>query len=190
MDVGCRLDCDDEQAAFVVLYERHYEQVLRYARRRVDEHTARDVVAETFLVAWRRAGQPPVDQALPWLYAVARNILANVVRARARDAQLSVRVLAASVGGVPSVQTDHADAVVESARVAAALKHLSLRDQEALQLVAWEDLDLRAAAQVVGCSAGTFAVRLHRARRRLGALLREPASSIGVPLKVSAEEKT
>ncbi len=164
-----------DTAAFTSLYERHYDDVLRYARRRVDEQTARDVAAETFLVAWRRPGQVPNAEPLPWLYAVARKTLGNVLRARARDAALDVRVRTASVAGVPKVQADHADAVVQNAQVAKALRRLSTCDQEALQLVAWEDLDLAAAAAVVGCSAATFAVRLHRARRRLGRLLDTPA---------------
>ncbi|MGI8696818.1 MAG: RNA polymerase sigma factor, partial [Mycobacteriales bacterium] len=48
-----------DATAFTSLYERHYDDVLRYARRRVDEQTARDVAAETFLVAWRRPRQVP-----------------------------------------------------------------------------------------------------------------------------------
>jgi len=163
-----------DEAAFTLLYARYYDDVLRYARRRVDEQTARDVAAETFLVAWRRAGQVPGAEPLPWLYAVARSTLSNVLRGRARDVALSVRVRAAAAAGVPAVQVDHADQVVQHAVVTAALRRLSLRDQEALQLVAWEDLDLAAAAQVVGCSTATFAVRLHRARRRLGRLLAVP----------------
>ena len=36
-----------------------------------------------------------------------------------------------------------------------------------LRLVAWDGLDVREAAQVLGCSQGAFRVRLHRARRKL-----------------------
>ncbi len=166
-----------DAAAFTSLYERHYDAVLRYARRRVDEQTARDVAAETFLVAWRRPGQVPDAEPLPWLYGVARNTLGNVLRSRTRAAALGLRVRAASVAGVPMVQADHADSVVDNVQFAQALRRLSMRDQEALQLVAWEGLDLAAAAQVVGCSAATFAVRLHRARRRLARLLDTPAGT-------------
>ncbi|PZS35593.1 MAG: hypothetical protein DLM59_02805 [Pseudonocardiales bacterium] len=168
-----------DPAAFTALYELHYDDVLRYARRRVDEQAARDVAAETFLVVWRRPGQVPGAEPLPWLYAVARKTLGNVLRARAREAALRVRVRTATVAGVPTVRADHADAVVQNAQVAEALRCLSTRDQEVLQLVAWEDLDLAAAAQVVGCSAATFAVRLHRARRRLGRLLDAPPPKPG-----------
>jgi len=179
-----------DATAFTSLYERHYDDVLRYARRRVDEQTARDVAAETFLVAWRRPGRVPQGQPLPWLYAVARNTLGNVLRGQSRDAALGARVRAASLAGVPSVQPDHADTVVQSVQVAAALCRLSVRDQEALQLVAWEDLDLAAATQVVGCSAATFAVRLHRARRRLGRLLAVPTPEAESPHRVCETEAT
>ena len=49
---------------------------------------------------------------------------------------------------------------------------LSPRDQEVLQLIAWEDLDITDAAKVLGCSNTTCKVRLHRARRRLELMLR------------------
>lgn len=132
----------------------------------------------------------PEAEPLPWLYAVARNTLGNVLRGRARDAALDIRVSASSFAGVPSVQVDHADTVVQSVQVAAALRRLSVRDQEALQLIAWEDLDLAAAAQVVGCSAATFAVRLHRARRRLGRLLAISTSEPESPHRVLEREAT
>jgi RNA polymerase sigma-70 factor (ECF subfamily) len=48
------------------------------------------------------------------------------------------------------------------------------RDREALLLVTWEDLPVRMAARAAGCSPAAFAVRLHRARRRLAALLADP----------------
>ena len=48
-----------------------------------------------------------------------------------------------------------------------ALAGLSERDREVLMLVAWEGLDPAGAARVAGCTRATFAVRLHRARKRL-----------------------
>lgn len=52
---------------FVALYRESYERVLAYLRRRVDEDTARDVAAATFLTAWRRRSEAVVG-GLPWLY--------------------------------------------------------------------------------------------------------------------------
>ena len=61
------------------------------ARRRIGADEAEDVLAETFLVAWRRRDDVP-DDALPWLYAVAGNVLRNRTRAQRRRAALSARL--------------------------------------------------------------------------------------------------
>jgi DNA-directed RNA polymerase specialized sigma24 family protein len=66
---------------------------------------------------------------------------------------------------------DHADEVAERSSLAAAFTRLSDEDRETLALIAWDGLQPREAAVVTGCSAATFAVRAHRARRRLAALL-------------------
>ena len=52
---------------FEALFRANYAAVRGYALRRARREEAQDVVAETFLVAWRRFDEVPVD-ALPWLY--------------------------------------------------------------------------------------------------------------------------
>ena len=157
---------------FSGLYEEHYEHVLRYALRRTDPEMARDVAAETFTVAWRRMEQLPAEP-LPWLYGVARRVLANELRGQHRRDRLTSRLeLAASVAGVPTVQPDHAEEVTATTHIRATMAKLSPRDQEVLQLIAWEDLDIADAAKVLGCSNTACKVRLHRARRRLELMLR------------------
>jgi len=157
---------------FSGLYEEHYEHVLRYALRRTDAEMARDVAAETFTVAWRRLEQLPAEP-LPWLYGVARRVLANELRGQHRRDRLTSRLeLAGSVAGVPTVQPDHAEEVTTFTHIRATMAKLSPRDQEVLQLIAWEDLDIADAAKVLGCSNTACKVRLHRARRRLELMLR------------------
>jgi RNA polymerase sigma-70 factor, ECF subfamily len=155
---------------FNALYKAHYPAVLRYASRRADPDTARDVVADTFLVAWRKLKDIPAepDQIEPWLYGVARRVLANSDRSRRRMQRLAVRL---SHQNPDSRQPDPADAVTERQRLAQALARLSEPDQEALRLIGWEELDLTAAAIAMGCSRSAMAVRLHRARRRLEQVL-------------------
>ncbi|MCO8271077.1 hypothetical protein M1L60_10780 [Actinoplanes sp. TRM 88003] len=63
------------------LWLEHAPAVLRYARRRVDDEQADEVVAETFVVAWRRLAEIPAAE-LPWLFGVARRVSANVRRSR------------------------------------------------------------------------------------------------------------
>ncbi|HEY5428986.1 MAG TPA: sigma-70 family RNA polymerase sigma factor [Solirubrobacteraceae bacterium] len=151
-----------EEKRFVELYESAYSEVLRYARRRVDEDAARDAAAETFLVAWRRLDVIPAEP-LPWLYGVTRGVLANEFRRSWRQSRTARRI-ASSAREAPR---DHSDRIGEVEVVTAALATLSEGDREVISLVAWEGLEPQAAAQVLGCSAGAFAVRLHRARQRL-----------------------
>jgi RNA polymerase sigma factor (sigma-70 family) len=149
------------RARFVALYEAHAGAVLAYARRRVGEHEAEDVLAETFLVVWRRHARIP-DDALPWLYAVAGNVIRNRRRAERRREALVARMAAQpSFGDAPDPRLQEA---------LAALKPL---DREALLLTAWEGLEPARAARAAGCSRATFNVRLHRARKRLAQALAE-----------------
>ena len=72
-------------ARYRTVFERHYEQVYAYFRRRLDMEGARDCTAETFVVAWRKIGDIPEGAELHWLYRVARNVLRNAYRARRRS---------------------------------------------------------------------------------------------------------
>ncbi|WP_334627432.1 RNA polymerase sigma factor [Micromonospora sp. CPCC 205539] len=153
---------------FTELYERHHADVWRYVARRVVGSDVADVVAEVFLVAWRRLADVPSGTALPWLYGVARLVLANEARGRRRWHELTLRVAAEPD---QSVVGDHADAVIGQRDVAVAFGQASDADQEILRLVAWERLSAAEAALVLGCSRATFAMRLMRARRRLRARL-------------------
>jgi RNA polymerase sigma-70 factor (ECF subfamily) len=156
---------DGDRAA--VLWDQHADDVYAYARRRVGASAAPDVVSDVFSVVVAHPERVPED-ALPWLYRTAWNMIANLRRAEARRVPLVLDVVAAD---------DPAGAVVERGTVIAALSQLSDADREALLLVAWEGLDARRAAAAAGCSPATFAVRLHRARRRLEhALMNDEAS--------------
>ncbi len=163
---------EDPRAAFTVLYEAHYIPVLRYALREVAGDAAHDVVAETFMTAWRRLSDVP-DPPLPWLLGVARRVVANRRRGetRRRRLQLAVWEQATLTGGNP------AEALVERDAVRAALGRLSAADRELLTLIGWDGLSVREAAQVLGIPAGTASVRLHRARRRLQDQLAAPAAA-------------
>jgi RNA polymerase sigma factor (sigma-70 family) len=153
------------RARFRAVYEANYHRVLGYVlRRTVSLEDAEDVVAETFLTAWRRLEQlPPGSGTRPWLYGVARKALANHQRGELRRERLSGRLHAGSA--LPSPHPVDADR--EVARVAAAFGRLGNDERELLALVAWEELDAGEIAVVFGCSRNAARIRLHRARRRL-----------------------
>jgi RNA polymerase sigma factor (sigma-70 family) len=148
------------------MYRAHYGAVLAYARRRTSPADAEEVAAEVFTVALRRYTELR-DPVLPWLLVVARNALANRARSHARA--LTKTEAAARVA--PTHAPDHADALGERDALLRALAALSDDDQEALRLVAWDDLPLEHAARVAGISGPAFRMRLSRARRRLAAAL-------------------
>ena len=157
-----------DPSRFQALYDAHYGALVAYARRRTaDAVDAQDAVADTFTIAWRRLPEVPEgDAALPWLYGVARRVLANQRRGNKRRTELSARLR-----GQPNIATGVEAQVVandERRTVLAALSRLRPADQEILRLAAWEELPHRDIAGVVGCSESSVAVRLHRARTRLG----------------------
>ena len=74
------------RSRFDRLYEVNSGPILAYALRRVEQPAdAADVVANTFLVAWRRLDDiPDGDRARLWLYGTARRVLANHYRSDRR----------------------------------------------------------------------------------------------------------
>ena len=155
------------------LYAAHGRSVLAYAvRRAADEQDAADVLAETFLVAWRRLDYVPSgDQALMWLYAVARRILANQQRSARRRQRLADRLGRELVSALQTVTPSEPTA----APVLAALAGLGADDREIVLLAAWEELSPHQIGAVLGITQIAARSRLHRARKRLRALLDHPA---------------
>lgn len=159
---------DEATRRFELLYRQHFRAVLRYALARVEPETARDVTAETFLIAWRRLADVPTDAA-PWLYGVARKVIAGQLRSATRRQALRLQLEAAGTGQ-PS-GGDIGDEVADRAAVLTALARLREDDREALRPIAWDGLTSKAAAEVLGLTRVAFGVRLYRARRRFAAAL-------------------
>lgn len=154
---------EEQETRFCAAFDDHYGHVLAYLLRRSSRQDAEEVAANTFLVAWRRVDDLP-DDPLPWLYGVARRQLANHRRAATRH-RSHVDIVRYEV--VDALVPDPADQVADRSAAVAALAVLRPTDQEVLRLVAWEGLDPRQAAAVLGCTTTAFKVRLHRARGRL-----------------------
>jgi RNA polymerase sigma factor (sigma-70 family) len=159
----------DRLARFNALYDDYYRAIYGYVWRRSagGQDDVPDVVAEVFLVAWRRldAVPPPPGDRL-WLYAVARRVVMDHQRSGIRRRRLEARLITAAGAG-----QGEGDASPAHLRLRAAIDRLRPKDREALRLVEWDGLSHAQAAQVLGCSVGAVAARLHRARARLRAEL-------------------
>src|SRR5689334_14550512 len=141
----------DARAAerFEELFRRHHQAVAAYARRRVSGESCDDVVASAFLVAWRRLDEVPADS-LPWLLAVARNVIATQQRGTRRRGALRIRLEHADGSVTPGSAPEE-----PAGRVAAALGRLPANDREAITLIAWDGLRPAEAATVLGQSPAT-----------------------------------
>jgi RNA polymerase sigma-70 factor (ECF subfamily) len=157
------------EARFDRIYAEHGRAVLAFALRRTTHaQDAADVVAEVFLVAWRRLDDVPSGEGgRLWLYGVARHALANQERSERRRVRLAERLrreLPAAVQSVPPPAP-------ETGTIRAALGRLGSEDREILRLAGWEELTPGEIATVLGISQVAARSRLHRARRRLRAAL-------------------
>src|SRR5215469_6169731 len=173
-------DSDDDAAViarslrdpeeFATVFRRHAPDINRYVVRRLGDGAADDVVADTFLTAFRLRSRYQQDRpdARPWLYGIATNLISRHRRAEVRQYRALART---GLDPVTESFAERADARVsadtESRRLAAALAGLPAGHRNALLLVAWGDLSYEEAAAALGVPVGTVRSRLSRARARL-----------------------
>lgn len=182
MTVSEKRSAPDEasrQGRFEATFRATHPRVLAYALRRTpNRESAEEVVAETYLVAWRRFDAVPREQPLPWLLGTARKVLANQ-RRQAQRRSPHGRAVPIDTVEPHDPATPMPEALAERDAFATAFAALRARDREALALIAWDGLRVREAAAVVGCTSAVFSIRLHRARQRLLKELRRSGHSLG-----------
>ncbi|MFS3129803.1 RNA polymerase sigma factor [Nocardioides sp. Bht2] len=156
------------EESFTRCWQADAPRVLAFARRHLGDD-AQDVVAETFLHAWRRWDELP-DPPIGWLLGTARKVISNRVRGAVRNRALVDRV--ALLDAVAADVADHRGAAGQDGALARreALERLAAlpnEQREALLLVAWDGLSSDEAAQALGLRPATFRKRLSRARAAL-----------------------
>lgn len=143
-------------------------------RRTGSPQDAEDVVAATYLTAWRRLDTfLETDVPLAWLYRVAAGQLANQRRSTRRFTALQVRLFQVPPPDPAGDPADTATYTDTQDTILSALATLRPADQELLRLVAFEELTPSEIASAWGLPARLVRVRLHRARRRLHTALRD-----------------
>jgi len=155
---------------FAEIFDRHAEGVYRYAARRLGQQAAADVMSEVFLAAFRnrRRYDRGRDDARPWLYGIAVNVISQHQRAQRRYARVLAAVPAAAAADVVADEVvDRVTAAQLRPRIMRVLGELSDGDRELVLLVAWAELSYEQAAQALGIPLGTVRSRLHRIRAKL-----------------------
>ena len=188
VDVGAVTDAAiiarsvQEPEIFSTIFDRHAPYIHRYLARRLGVPAADDLVAETFLAAFRRRDRFDITcpNARPWLYGIATNIAGQHRRTEEREHRLRQAYVPATS------EASHADRVAtvvtaQSLRrlLLDALALLSDGDRDVLLLIAWEELTYDEVAAALAIPVGTVRSRLNRARRLLREQLGgEPAGTI------------
>jgi RNA polymerase sigma-70 factor (ECF subfamily) len=158
-----------EPEAFALIFERYFDDIYRYLRRRFPEQ-AEEIASDVFLVAFdKRARYRPVrGSARPWLYGIASNLLYK----RRRSERRSLAAYAQRSGKREPVSIDSTefaerlDAERQSATIAAALAQLRRQDRDTLLLYALAELSYDEVALALKVPVGTVRSRLARARRQ------------------------
>jgi RNA polymerase sigma-70 factor (ECF subfamily) len=147
------------------LFKSYHAEVLGYCARRVGREEAEDTAAEVFAIASRRAGEIDWSTARPWLFGIARGVIANRWRSLRRWNKA-----AGLVSGLANPPQDGPDEVViryaEDQEVLTTLHGMRATDREVLMLAEWEELSSAEIAHALGISVAAADQRLHRAKDR------------------------
>ena len=157
-----------DEALIRALYEEHGRALLAFATRLTgDSAAAEDVVQETLIRAWRNteALSNGKGSVRGWLLTVTRNIVTD--RYRARAARPTEVAEVPEKASAPSVQQDHADAVVDSLVLLEALDQLSPDHRDVLVEIYYRGNSVAQAAGRLGIPEGTVKSRVHYALKSL-----------------------
>jgi RNA polymerase sigma factor (sigma-70 family) len=164
--------------AFVEIVQRHEVALHGYLARRAGYQAADDLLGEVWVRAFGARGgyDTSHDDARPWLYGIARNVL----RAHWRTSR-NIDLAAPEETLDPWDEiTDRLDLAARARALVSALSKLPSPERDVLLLVAWEQLTPAEAAVALSIPPGTARSRLHRARAALRQMLAEPADETEV----------
>lgn len=166
----------ERETEFEVLYRAYYRRVYHYILRRIgDPETAQELTGDVFRIAWRNFGtsdSEPRGGGLPWLCAVAHNLLGNEYRGRQRRKDLMVKLKEFALLSRARNDPDSGPGGASvSDRVIDTLGRLPQRHREVLVLVFWDNFTTAEVARFLGCSEGAAGVRIHRAKKAFAAAL-------------------
>lgn len=166
-----------DRDAFATLVARHRDAVWRVVKTRsTDDARAEDALQETFLGVWRGAsGYAGTASVRGWILGLARRQAARTYRRRAGEPLNHVELSDLGAAAGWGTCTPEADAASREdlERLRAALDALDPEDREVIVLRDLEQLTGPEAARILDMTLPAMKSRLHRARLRLLATLRE-----------------
>jgi RNA polymerase sigma factor (sigma-70 family) len=164
-----------EPERFAELYDRHAKEIHRYIARRLGPDVGDDLMAETFLRAFRQRDRydSRFSDARPWLYGIATNLIS-----RHRRSEVRFFKAIAKTGVDPAVESaletvaDRLSAQAMRRQLAAALARLNVGERDVLVLLA-VGLSYKEVALALNVTTGTVSSRMNRARKKMRTALKE-----------------
>ena len=149
--------------AFAVIFDRHFRAIFRFLRGRVGRQLAEDLASETFVVAFGRRHSYDLsrEDARPWLYGIAVNLLREYRRAEERRLRAYARV--------PADSGQHRTSLASTldSSVSAALLELTQEERNLILLLTWADLTYEQLGDALDLPVGTIRSRVSRVRSKL-----------------------
>lgn len=152
---------------FGVLYERHFRRLHRYINRRVGSELADELTSETFARAFdaRHKFDLGKDDAAPWLFGIASNLIRMHARTEVRMLRAYSRTSIQNELDFTEAADSRIDADLQARTLSIALTDLSKGEREVVLLHAWGGLSLVEVAEALSIPEGTVRSRLSRARQ-------------------------
>ncbi len=159
-----------EPERFAVIFDRHWPSLHAYCTSRAGA-SGEDIAAEAFRLAFdhRARYDRRLDDARPWLYGIATNLLRQHFRSTQRGETAGRRALSLAELNTVEQPLQQLESQALGPRLAQALERLPALDREALLLLAWGEFDYREIARALDIPVGTVRSRIHRARARVRA---------------------
>ena len=169
-------DIGADPDALEAFYREHIDAVHGFIARRVgDPHLAADLTADVFLAAIDSAHKYRAGRgtAAGWLFGIARHVVADERRRRARALRADRRISGRALIEPEDLAAleNRIDADARSRHLYEAMDRLSDAERSVLELVALDGLTVRDAAAALRIRPTTARVRLHRARKAMRAHL-------------------
>jgi RNA polymerase sigma-70 factor (ECF subfamily) len=159
--------------AFAEIFDRHFNGISVFLRRRIDQGIADELTAETFLIAFR--GRHAFDttraSAKPWLIGIATNLLRREHRGEARRLRAYARLDREPEPDIADEAVSRGHAESKRANLVEAVLSLSADEKHVLLLFAWADLSYEEIAEALEIPIGTVRSRLARARKHMQELV-------------------
>ena len=155
-------------AALRAVYDAHGGELYRFARRSLgDAGLAEEAVQEAFVRAWRASSSydPARASQRTWLFAILRNVVIDLVRARRSRPPLALADDEPPAQGVPS--DDGIDRMLTVWEVESALAVLADDHRRALVEVHWRGRPYADVALELGVPEGTVKSRVYYGLRAM-----------------------